>query len=209
VRELFLEYLLWANERLNAEYGIDFDVVSMVEEDMAHLEIFSPPEGRLLLALEGTEAAGLACMRRIRRDIGEIKRMYVRPEFRGRGIGCRLVNSLIQEARTIGYPRVRLDSTRFMEEAHSLYRSVGFKEIEEYPERENPEEYRKHWVFMEMNLQDPFGRHDSGVRRPFECSWRALGHQSDGERQASYRTSADSPGTPWRTRSIADLHRCH
>jgi GNAT superfamily N-acetyltransferase len=152
VRELFLEYLHWANERLNAEYGVDFDVATMVEEDMAHLEIFSPPDGRLLLALEGKEAAGLACMRRIRMDIGEIKRMYVRQEFRGRGIGRQLVDSLIQEARTIGYPKVRLDSTRFMVEAHALYRSVGFKEIEEYPESEIPEEYRAHWVFMEMNL---------------------------------------------------------
>ena len=120
VRELFLEYLHWANEGLNAEYGIDFDVVSMVEEDMAHQEIFSPPDGRLLLALEGKEAAGLACMRRIRMDIGEIKRMYVRPEFRGKGIDRQLVDSLIQEARTIGYPRLRLDSTRFMVEAHAL-----------------------------------------------------------------------------------------
>ena len=152
VRELFLEYLHWANEGLNAEYGIDFDVVSMVEEDMAHQEIFSPPDGRLLLALEGKEAAGLACMRRIRMDIGEIKRMYVRPEFRGKGIDRQLVDSLIQEARTIGYPRVRLDSTRFMVEAHALYRSAGFKEIEEYPESEIPEEYCAHWVFMEMKL---------------------------------------------------------
>ncbi len=152
VRELFLEYLHWANKGLNTEYGIDFDVDSMVEEDMAHLEIFSPPDGRLLLAMEGEEAAGLACMRRIRSDIGEIKRMYVRPEFRGRGIGRHLVDRLVQEAREIGYPRMRLDSTRFMVEAHALYRSVGFKEIEEYPESEIPEEYRSHWVFMEMNL---------------------------------------------------------
>jgi GNAT superfamily N-acetyltransferase len=156
VRELFLEYLHWANQGLNAEYGIDFDVASMVEEDMAHVEIFSPPDGRLLLAMEGKQAAGLACMRRIRSDMGEIKRMYVRPEFRGRGIGRQLVDSLIQEAREIGYPRMRLDSTRFMREAHALYRSVGFREIEEYPESEIPEEYRAHWVFMEMNLIGPF-----------------------------------------------------
>lgn len=152
VRELFLEYLHWANEGLKAEYDIDFNVASLVEEDMVHLEVFSPPHGRLLLAIEGKEVAGLACMRRIRSDIGEIKRMYVRPEFRGRGIGSALVHTLIQEAREIGYPRMRLDSTRFMREAHALYRSVGFREIEEYPESEIPEEYRSHWVFMELNL---------------------------------------------------------
>lgn len=152
VRELFWEYLQWANERLNEEYGIDFDIASMVESDMDKLEIFSPPDGRLLLAMEGPEAAGLACMRRIESDIGEIKRMYVRPAFRGRGIGRKLVDGLIREAKMIGYPRMRLDSTRFMKEAHSLYRSVGFEEIHEYPESEIPEEFRKRWVFMEMLL---------------------------------------------------------
>ena len=152
VRELFLEYLHWANEGLNSEYGIDFDVVSMVEDDMDHLEIFSPPDGRLLLAMEGKEAAGLICMRRIRADIGEIKRMYVRPEFRRRGIGRQLVDCLIREARAIGYPTIRLDSTRFMVEAHSLYRSAGFIERGEYPESEIPEQFREHWVFMEMTL---------------------------------------------------------
>ena len=79
VRELFLEYLEWANRHLNREYGIDFNIQRMVEQDMAELEIFFPPHGRLLLALEGDQAVGIACMRRIREDMGEIKRMYVRP----------------------------------------------------------------------------------------------------------------------------------
>jgi GNAT superfamily N-acetyltransferase len=96
--------------------------------------------------------AGLACMRRIREDIGEIKRMYVRPAFRRKGIGRALVNELLSEARAIGYPRIRLDSTRFMHEAHSLYRSVGFQEIEPYPESEIPEEYWQYWIFMELQL---------------------------------------------------------
>jgi GNAT superfamily N-acetyltransferase len=152
VRNLFWEYLQYANERLNEEYGIDFDIASMVESDMEKLEIFAPPDGRLLLAMEGPEAAGLACMRRVRSDVGEIKRLYVRPEFRGRGIGRKLVDGLIREARIIGYPRMRLDSTRFMVEAHSLYQSAGFHEIDEYPESEIPEEFRKQWVFMEKVL---------------------------------------------------------
>jgi GNAT superfamily N-acetyltransferase len=152
VRELFFEHLDWANQRLNREYGINFDIESMVEQDMANLEIFFPPDGRLLLAIEGDHGAGLACMRRIRKDIGEIKRMYVRPEFRGRGIGRALLEALIAEAQEIGYPRLRLDSTRFMEAAHALYRSAGFREIEPYAESEIPPEFQHNWVFMEKDL---------------------------------------------------------
>jgi GNAT superfamily N-acetyltransferase len=152
VQELFWEYLDWANARLNEEYDINFDIASMVERDMAKLDIFMPPYGRLLLATEGPRVAGLACMRRIRDEIGEIKRMYVRPEFRRRGIGLALLEALIAEARQIGYPTVRLDSTRFMKAAHSLYRSLGFREIDPYPESEIPPEFQHQWVFMEKRL---------------------------------------------------------
>jgi GNAT superfamily N-acetyltransferase len=85
-------------------------------------------------------------------DIAEIKRMYVRPQFRGRGIGRALLQRLLVEAKEIGYPAVRLDSARFMQEAHALYRSSGFDEVEPYPESEIPTEFQEHWVFMEMRL---------------------------------------------------------
>jgi GNAT superfamily N-acetyltransferase len=152
IREMFWEHLEWANTRLNEEYGINFDIKSMLEQNMATLDVFLPPYGRLLLAIEGGRAAGIACMRRIREDIGEIKRMYVRPEFRGRGIGRALLQALVAEAQEVGYAAVRLDSTRFMEAAHSLYRSAGFHEIEPYMESEIPPEFQQYWVFMEKRL---------------------------------------------------------
>jgi GNAT superfamily N-acetyltransferase len=152
VRELFWEYLDWANARLNEEYDINFDIASMIERDMAKLDVFMPPHGRLLLATEGPHVTGLACMRRVREDIGEIKRMYVRPDFRRRGIGLALLEALIAEARQIGYPTMRLDSTRFMKAAHSLYRSLGFREIDPYLESEIPPEFQHQWVFMEKRL---------------------------------------------------------
>ncbi len=152
IRELFWEYLEWANIRCNEEFGINFDIESMLEQDMAKLEVFLPPYGRLLLAIEGARVAGIACMRRIRKDIGEIKRMYVRPEFRGRGIGRALLKALIVEAQEIGYPKVQLDSSRFQEAAQSLYRSEGFHEIEPYAESEIPPEFQQYWVFMEKQL---------------------------------------------------------
>ena len=152
VQDLFWEYLQWANARNYKEFGIKLDIATMLEDDMDKLEIFSPPNGRLLLTFDGAAVVGLICMSKMREEVGGIKRMYVLPSFRGRGIGRELLEGLIEEAQNIGYSRLRLDSARYMKEAHSLYHSVGFKEIDEYPESEIPEEFRAHWIFMEKRL---------------------------------------------------------
>lgn len=152
VRALFLEYLHWANARLNEDFGINFDIEAMVERDMQDLGKFCPPHGRLLLADHDGQVAGIACMQKIREDTAEVKRMYVRPEFRRSGIGKSLLEELLAEARDMGYSKVYLDSVRFMKEAHALYRSMGFREIDPYPESEIPEEFRPNWVFMEIEL---------------------------------------------------------
>lgn len=120
---------------------------------MTELDMFLPPNGRLILVSIGYETVGLGCLRKIGDGLAEIKRMYVRPQFRGRGIGRDLLEHLFRQAKMMGFRRLRLDSTRFMHIAHSLYRSCGFKEIDPYPESEIPEELREYWVFMELNLE--------------------------------------------------------
>jgi N-acetylglutamate synthase-like GNAT family acetyltransferase len=85
-------------------------------------------------------------------DIGEIKRMYVRPCNRKQGLGRALLNRLLEEAGRIGYERVRLDSAPFMTEAHNLYRTTGFTEIDAYEGTEVPKELQVHWIFMENAL---------------------------------------------------------
>lgn len=152
VRDLFWEYLQWANGRVNEEFGVNFDIETMLEDDMKELDIYFPPDGRLVLVSEAGKSAGLGCLKKLRNCVGEIKRMYVRPEFRGRGLGRGILEALFSEARDIGYSKVRLDSARFMEAAHSLYRSFGFQEIEPYDESEIPPEFREHWIFMEKTL---------------------------------------------------------
>ena len=152
VREMFWEYLQWANQGLNDNYGINFDIKRMLKRDMNNLEVFYPPDGCLLLARVDSQAAGLACLKKIQEQLGEINRMYVRPEYRGKGVGRLLMESLINKARMIGYTSLRLDSTRFMTTAHALYRSTGFQEIEPYLESEIPPEFQEHWIFMEKIL---------------------------------------------------------
>jgi GNAT superfamily N-acetyltransferase len=152
IRELFWEYLQWANAKVKENFQVSFDIAAMLEDDMNTLDKFMPPGGRLLLGSVEDDPMGIACLKALTDRIGEVKRMYVRPEARKRGLGRALLHQLIEEARQIGYERVRLDSARFMTEAHQLYRSTGFCEIEAYEGSEIPKEFQNHWIFMEREL---------------------------------------------------------
>lgn len=152
VRELFWEYLQWANGKVNDEFNVNFDIASMLEDDMANLEKFSPPEGRIVLAFISGRIVGLGCLKPLKPGVGEIKRMYLRPEARGAGLGRAVLNALLAHAESARYTQVWLDSAGFMESAHSLYRSAGFSDIDPYPESEIPQSFQKHWVFMAKDL---------------------------------------------------------
>ena len=152
VHDLFHEYLHWVCSILQREYDLTFDPGAILEHDMESLRIFMPPGGRLLLVSDEDGIAGCACVRTIGPRLAEIKRMYVRPAWRRRGIGRALVDAAVAEMRAAGYTRMRLDSARFMAEAQALYRSAGFRDTAPYPESEIPPEYWAHWVFMELPL---------------------------------------------------------
>jgi GNAT superfamily N-acetyltransferase len=152
IRELFWEYLQWANAKVQENFQVRFDIAAMLEEDMDTLDKFMPPKGRLLLGYFENEPMGIACLKALTDRIGEVKRMYVCPEARKRGLGRAFLHRLMEEARQIGYERIRLDSARFMTEAHQLYRSTGFREIEAYEGSEIPKEFQNHWIFMEREL---------------------------------------------------------
>jgi GNAT superfamily N-acetyltransferase len=158
---LIREYLEWLNERVRSDYGIEFDVESMVASDLSDSEKFHPPYGRFYLVQYKGDISAVGCLKKLEEGVGEIQRMYVLPDFRGKGIGRALVNRLIEDARSIGYHRLKLESLEFLEAAHSLYRSVGFREIDPYADNsmksfqdaENLDKYYSITVFMEMNLQ--------------------------------------------------------
>ena len=152
VFELFAEYLPWICARIYQEYQLVFDPESILAHDMAHLDRYLPPAGFLLLAFDSGALAGCAGARRHSPDIGELKRMYVRPEFRGKGIGRQLLVETLRAAQSAGFARLRLDSARFMHAAHSLYRSAGFAEIAPYKGSEVPIEHSSHWFYMELDL---------------------------------------------------------
>lgn len=152
VERLWLEYLTWGNDGLEERHGFRLPVREAVDRDLRSIAKFEPPSGRLLIALHDEVPVGTASMQRIGEETAEIKRMYVQPAHRRAGAGRSMADELISAAKTAGYKRIRLDSPRFMTAAHALYRSRGFAEIDPYPESEIPDEYKPHWIFMELRL---------------------------------------------------------
>lgn len=162
LREIFSEYLEWVLLKCEEEFNVNYDIKNLVavavNSSIEELHKFFPPSGCLLLCKNENEIVGTACMRKIGEKIGEIKRMYVRPVFRGKGMGRTLLEILIGEAQDFGYSKLRLDSGPFMKEAHGLYYSFGFRIIDPYPESEVlgeniPKEISENWIFMEMDLK--------------------------------------------------------
>jgi len=108
---------------------------------------YAPPTGYLFLAKYGGAPTGCIALRRIDDSICEMKRLYVRPDYRGEGIGRRLVESLISKAVELGYDAMKLDTREVMKEAISLYKSVGFVETAAYTY--NPSEDA---VYLELTI---------------------------------------------------------
>jgi ribosomal protein S18 acetylase RimI-like enzyme len=138
-RLLFEEYV--------ASLGIDLGFQNF-DQELAYLPgDYAPPEGQLLIARYGDELAGCVALRRLEPGVCEMKRLYVRPEFRGLRLGKSLVEAVIAEARVIGYVSMRLDTLPMMERAQKLYREFGFKDIAPY--RHNPIQGA---AYMELTL---------------------------------------------------------
>ena len=140
-RKLFREYEAWL------EVDLCFQ---NFEKELAQLPgEYAPPDGRLWLAVENQNSAGCVALRKIGEGTCEIKRLFLRPQFRGQGLGRQLAAAIIREARQIGYQRMRLDTLPpKMNDAIGLYRALGFTEIEPY--YNNPVPWAK---FMELDLR--------------------------------------------------------
>jgi len=130
-RELFLEYAQSLGFSLCFQ-NFDKELAGLPGD-------YAPPKGRLLLAESDGQTVGCVALHKLDTDICEMKRLYLRPQFRGKGLGKELAERIIAEARQTGYRRIRLDTVEpVMKDAVAMYRKLGFKEIAPYRPNPNP-----------------------------------------------------------------------
>jgi GNAT superfamily N-acetyltransferase len=155
VRSLMRAFVDWHRQCHAADLAlIDqyFDARAF-EEELAGLPgHYVPPKGRLLLAFLNQHPAGCVALRELDAHVCEMKRMFVPPQFQGKGVGRTLAQALIREAKTIGYSSMRLDTSFRQVEAQQLYQSLGFVCIEPY--YEVPPELEQWLMFMEVHLDE-------------------------------------------------------
>jgi putative acetyltransferase len=140
IRELFLEYA--------QSLGFSLCFQSFDQELAGLPGDYAPPDGMLLLATDNGQPAGCVALHELAPGICEMKRLYVRSQFRGKGLGRELAQKIIAEARQLGYKKLRLDTVEpVMKTAVAMYRQLGFREIPPY--RQNPIEGA---LYMELQL---------------------------------------------------------
>lgn len=139
IKELFLEYA--------EELVIDLDFQDFKEELKKLPGKYGPPDGALILALIDDKAVGCIALRKISKEVCEMKRLFVKPAYRGFGIGRKLVEILIHEAKFLNYKYMRLDTIPSLKKAQQLYESIGFYDIKPYVY--NPTKGAR---FMELDL---------------------------------------------------------
>ena len=139
IKDIFIEY--------RKDLGLDLSFQDFQDELEELPGEYSPAEGAILLARDEDKTVGCVALRKIDETTCEMKRLYVKPEYRGEGLGRKLSKSIIEKARDKGYEKMKLDTLTTLKEANELYRSLGFEECEPY--RYNPLEDA---LYMELEL---------------------------------------------------------
>ncbi len=123
-KELIKEYLKWIDNDLSFQ---------QVDEELAGFpKKYEEPDGSFFIAKDGKNVIGCIGLKKIQSGICEMKRLFVKDEYKGRGLGKELIKTLIEEAKKKGYSKMRLDTLSKMKSAQRLYKEFGFYEIEQY-----------------------------------------------------------------------------
>jgi ribosomal protein S18 acetylase RimI-like enzyme len=152
--QLLLEHRLNTTKRMKENHQVDLEKIvgsipEYVKNEMKTHVMFKTPEEIVYLIYVDGEAAGMGRMSKIRKDAGEIKQMYNRPKFRGRGLAKQMLSRLMEKGRALGYSTFLLDVWKLGYPARHIYTSAGFEEIERYPESESPSFMAPYYMFME------------------------------------------------------------
>jgi GNAT superfamily N-acetyltransferase len=156
--ELNVEYVSWVFEEIDKYFGVNFEkVIGLPASQYVQTVIVKvcgapPPRGRFYLVRVAGKLAGMGGLRGLSPDLAEIKRIYIRSEFRGLRLGEQVLGRLMSDARTFGFKHACLDTAPFMRAAHHLYEVHGFADRGPYEGVEVPPEFHAHWRFMEREL---------------------------------------------------------
>ena len=155
---LNVEYVSWVFAGVGKLFEVPTDqivglppheyVPTVIDKVCGH----APPMGIFYLLHVGQQLAGMGGLRSLGSGVAEIKRLYIRPEFRGRQLGDVLLKCLLSDAKAFGYQKVCLDTGLFMRSAHRLYESNGFVDCPVYEGIEVPPKFRSRWRYMARSL---------------------------------------------------------
>jgi ribosomal protein S18 acetylase RimI-like enzyme len=153
--QLNIEFITWIADQFRVNYQLDAasnigqTIPEYVNTHLPELTSLKPPQGIIYLLRDEGNIIGMGAIRKLSDETGEIKRMYIRPLYRGRGYGKQMLNKLLEAGRELGCSTFRLETSKFMTVAQHIYKSAGFIERDEYPESETPAVLRRYQVFME------------------------------------------------------------
>ena len=153
--ELTEEYFTWIRDEVQKRYNIDSfsiigeSILEYSEKTLEELTSFIPPEGIYYIIQINGSIIGMGALRTIKKGIGEIKRMYIQPKYRGKGYGKRILEVLLNKGLEFRFSSIRLDTGEFMTTAQKIYRLAGFQIRERYLESEVPTSFLPYWLFME------------------------------------------------------------
>ena len=141
--------ITWCDEQFNYLLGKRSELKKRIGELYEYPEIKMWEGGNIN---SNGQIAGTISLRKIRNDSGEIKRMFVRPKFRGKKLGNLMIEEVIEIAKENGYSKLYLDTAQYMSSAVTLYKKFGFEETEPYPECIVPKEFWEKLIFMKKEL---------------------------------------------------------
>ena len=156
--ELNIEYVTWVAQQYDRLYNIDLEAVNQkpisayVQDFLHDFTRIVPPQGLILVMTVDGKLIGMGAVVELEPNIGEIKRMFIRPLFRGQGHGKELLMKLVEQGRQFGFTTLRLETADFFEAARHLYRSIGFKDIDQYSGGEVSLCLRETTRYMQLDL---------------------------------------------------------
>lgn len=151
-QDILAEYMFDTHPRVIKKYNLDYDVQGMFDDDLNNPEKYRPPKGRFLCALQDNKVIAIGAFSQLEGHKAEIKRFYVQPKCRRQGIASTILQKIITSATEMGYATLYLESSRFMTEAHALYRKFGFNETTLYNGACSKPGYEHAIIFMEKDL---------------------------------------------------------